>query len=298
MKETLQDLDFSSPWGRDVFGMTKDKTEHGQPINDIDLAQQGFDVKIVNGQNNQYRLFSRIRHDNKNTVLVVAKGDGRLYSIKSHGKDSLVFPASLSSSWPQDINLIFLDLINPLPYDLLIFSKLRLMNIPIESIPNLIVQHYSNPVDETLLKFFQDFIPLVDELKKTTRFFLLGHSNSCELIARFYDLILDKKSIAGLIFCNPATNTYMQQQEKIKYFYCKIQQPILILQHQQDTSKKSSVVLSQRLFDDFVTMDSKYIKVLAGGSNQGLPEFSVGYHGFREIESQVCEEIKKFIGEI
>ena len=290
-----------SPWGWGITGLPMDPTEHGRPMSpgEIDQHYNGRIKTIqVQATNSEYNVLLMGDQRNTKTVIAFPKGDGRLYVFSEQNLHaSLLFPGSLIDHFPADVNLAIVSAINPLPYDLLLFAKKRFKNIEPAVLAYLIKN--LDPVDlmnETILKFYQDFSFLINEIKKEFpgKIILMGHCTSAELMSRYYDLITNKKSISGLILCNPMTNKMMRDSEILRYFISIPECPVMVIQHEEDPTDASSIINSQRICDGTGSTQAKLV-ALSGGTNRGASHFSLGYHGFRDIEQQVCQEISTFV---
>ena len=301
LKEKINfNLDLSSPRGWGHYGQDGDACEHGHTINkqDIKNLKKEYNLTIdeLNFDNRQYKIISQFSESATDTLIVINGGDGRLYLM-----DSTVLPEGLI--WPyfhicqqKNINLIMLDHNYQLSWgwqskaDTKLLSKLH-QNLN-ETITVSVLGNVLNFIDD--FKFILDYI----RVSNNSKLWLMGHCSSANLIAKIHDLNEYNDRYNGIVLLNPFWQKNWQNILKnMQYFSKKLIKPLLVIQHEQDTSSGCSKEIALKIINDVDTTNKKYVG-LTGGINQGAPNFSMGYHGFRGIHDKIIEVFNNFRNEI
>ena len=299
------DLDLTNPKGLGID--TADPalpSDHGEHITDQDIEKlksyiSGLDVLTIPGTIREHRYLAKIRDGNKSTVIFIPGGVGWLYSIDAGlSIKGFVYPLTLLPSWPDDVNLIVVDMDHDLGWLWASKSELRLQNVDLIRYQYLLTRDlFGDPYSKKLIAAFHDIqviLQHVSDLTKT-KIWLAGHCNSCDMLARFYDFSLRRNLIDGLIFTSPFWVKYWHKpKDKISYFKTPVTVPLIVLQHQHDRNKGCHADIAKKIITDSKSTQTDFIE-LDGGTDQGLPHFSMGYHGFRGVEPQLTEAIYDFI---
>lgn len=299
-------LDTSNPKG---WGLSVEESlpgEHGKILTDADVEniknnidRVGF--QTINGYTSRHTCFVKSRPGNRDTVIVFPGGSGRLYALNSASiPNGLVFPTNLLAFWPEDINLVVMDLRHGLDWNWYNYSSPRLKNVSNDKHDNILVQTKmtAQPFNYRLLVAFRDFKTIIGEINDLlgdTRVWLVGHCTSSDLISRFHDFIDDRSIIDGIIFTNPIwKRDWEEKLDKMKYFHTTVNVPLMTIQHRDDKNKSTASEIAKKILVDSGSPDQEFVE-LSGGIDQGCGHFSMGHHGFRDIESQLVSAMAQFI---
>jgi hypothetical protein len=299
---TAFNLDTSSRRGWGLVGPDDDATEHGHHITEDDIKNlsEKYNIKcqqlLIN--NRQYRLLSLVQDSATETLFYINGGDGRLYLI-----DSTVLPDGLVMPlWQEcinrNVNLIILDHDHTLPWGWNAnYNPNKFLKLYEYFIKNK--DKISN-ADTNLAKVFyhiQDLEIILKQVKEETNtsIWLMGHCSSTVLISIINDKFKDPELFNGMIFLNPFwKQNWEETLDKMSYFLTPVKKPLLVIQHRDDPCKGTSVDIAKKIVSDSSHSLAKYVE-LSGGTDQGCPHFSMGYHGFRDIEDLLILEITNFI---
>jgi hypothetical protein len=301
------DLDLTNPKGLGID--TADPalpSDHGEHITDQDIEKlksyiSGLDVLTIPGTIREHRYLAKIRDGNKSTVIFIPGGVGWLYSIDAgESPAGFVYPLTVFPSWPDDVNLIVVDMDHDLGWLWASKSDLRLQNVDLDRYQYLLTRDLlGDPYSKKLITAFHDMqviLQHVSDLTKT-KIWLAGHCNSCDMLARFYDFSLHRGLIDGLIFTSPLWVKYWHKlKANISYFKTPLTVPLIVLQHRDNANKGCHAEIATKVISDSKSTQTDFIE-LDGGQDLGLPHFSMGYHGFRGIESQLVSSIIRFINQ-
>jgi len=299
------ELDLTNPKGLGIETADPNlPSEHGEHLTDQDIEKiksyvPGLDVLTIPGTIRKHRYLAKIREGNQSTVIFIPGGIGWLYSIdKGQSLAGFVYPLTLLPSWPDEINLVMVDMDHDLGWLWASKSQLRLQNVDLDRYQYLLNKDlFDDPYSKKLIAAFHDLQLILRHISQATKtkIWLAGHCNSCDMLARFYDFSLHRSLIDGLIFTSPFWIKYWHKpKDKISYFRVPVSVPLLIVQHQHDRNKGCHADIATRIIKDSKSTRTDYVE-LNGGIDQGLPHFSMGYHGFRGIESQLSDLISIFI---
>lgn len=299
-------LDTSNPKG---WGLADNETlsgEHGKILTDADIGNitkniPGVDFCSINGHTERHTCFIKSRPGNRDTVIMFPGGSGRLYALNSASiPNGLVFPTNLLSFWPDNINLVVMDLRHGLDWNWYNYNSPRLKNISNDKHDNILVQTKmtAQPFNYKLLVAFRDIKNIINHINVklgSTKVWLVGHCTSSDLISRFHDFIDDRSIIDGMIFTNPIwKRDWEEKLDKMKYFHTTVSVPLMTIQHRDDKNKSTASAIAQKILVDSKSSVTKFVE-LSGGIDQGCGHFSMGHHGFRNIEPQLISAMAQFI---
>jgi hypothetical protein len=299
-------LDSGNPKG---WGLSDDESlpsEHGKILTDKDIENivqniSNVEFRSVPGYSSRHTCFIKNRPGNRDTVIVFPGGSGRLYALNSASLPSgLVFPTNLLHFWPDDVNLVVMDLRHGLDWNWYNYNSPRLRNISDNKHNDILVQTKltAQPFNYKLLVAFRDIKSIIGYINETlgnTKIWLTGHCTSSDLISRFYDFIDDKSIIDGMIFTNPIwKHDWKEKLDKMKYFHTEVRVPLMAIQHRDDKNKSTASDIARKILVDSKSPITEFTE-LSGGVDQGCGHFSMGYHGFREIEPQLVSSMIRFI---
>jgi hypothetical protein len=299
-------LDSSNPKG---WGLSDDESlpgEHGKILTDTDIENIKQNIPNVRfhsvpGHTSSHTCFVKSRPENRHTVIVFPGGSGRLYALNSTSiPNGLVFPVNLLSFWPDDINLVVMDLRHGLDWNWYNYNSPRLKNINNDRHDSILTQikMTAQPFNYRLLVAFKDIKTITNHVRDMlgdTKIWLVGHCTSSDLISRFHDFIDDRSIIDGMIFTNPIwKRDWEEKLDKMKYFHTTVNVPLMTIQHRDDKNKSTAAAIAQKILVDSNSPSTKFVE-LSGGIDQGCGHFSMGHHGFREIETQLVSTISQFI---
>lgn len=146
--------------------------------------------------------------------------------------------------------------------------------------------------------FIKDFENILEYIKKltNTNLWLMGHCSSAVMVSIIHDVNQYNHLYKGIILLAPWWNKIWREKglDKMKYFSTEVNKPLLVIQHAEDPCVGIHPEISKKIVNDINTPLTKYVE-LNGGIDQGCPNFSLGYHGFRGIEHKVINEINDFI---
>lgn len=315
------DLDTSSPRGWCKLGEPGDACEHGHQINkeDIERLKAHYNLQISEHifNNNKYRLISLLNEGATDTVVSILGGDGKYYVVDSTIlPDGLIMPL-FEQCKNKKLNLIIIDPEYELEWawnssltsEFKHFSNLtKYLNKKLPSMRHLILTMFKNnnrllSSKISWLKRVQDFVIdfelILKHIKNVTQnnLWLMGHCSSTMLISVINDLNLYNNYYKGVIFLNP----FWQQDWKktigsMEYFLNPMQKPLLVIQHRDDKTIGANSDIAKKIVRKTNNPMAKFIE-LSGGTDKGCPTFSMGYHGFRDLENILIEEINSFIKE-
>lgn len=299
------DLDLTNPKGMGIDTADPDlPSDHGEHLTDQDIEKlkfyiPGLDTLTIPGTIRKHRYLAKIREGNQSTVVFIPGGIGWLYSVdKGQTLAGFVYPLTLLKSWPDDVNLIIVDMDHDLGWLWASRSDFRLQNVDLDRYRYLLTKDlFNDSYSKKLVAAFHDIQVIVQHISAMTKtkVWLTGHCNSCDMLARFYDFSLHRNMIDGLIFTSPFWIKYWHKpKDKITYFKTPVNIPFLVVQHRCDGNRGCHADIATKIISDSRSTQADYIE-LDGGIDQGLPHFSMGYHGFRGIETQLTESIRKFI---
>jgi len=299
------DLDLTNPKGLGIETADPNlPSDHGEHLTDRDIEKlksyvPGLDVLTIPGTIRQHRYLARIREGNQSTVIFIPGGIGWLYSVDAeHSLSGFVYPLTLLSSWPDDINLVIVDMDHDLGWLWASKSQFRLQNVDLDRYRYLLTKDlFDDPYSKKIIAAFHDLQLMIKYINDTTKtkIWLAGHCNSCDMLARFYDFSLHRDLIHGLIFTSPFWIKYWHKpRDKITYFKTPVSVPLLVVQHRHDRNRGCHADIANKIIEDSKSAHTDYIE-LDGGIDQGLPHFSMGHHGFRDIESQLTMSIQSFV---
>jgi hypothetical protein len=140
--------------------------------------------------------------------------------------------------------------------------------------------------------FKEDIDSILCGIPKEQKAWLVGHCSSADFLARYTDMETLKKP-HGLIMWNPLWLGWQRAEQKETYFQTQPSCHLLVVQHKQDTAISTSEERATHIVDHYHF--NKKLKILDGGINQGLPCFSLGYHGFKNIEDELVKVTAEFI---
>lgn len=325
------DLDTSSPRGWCKLGEPGDATEHGHQINneDIERLKKHYNLQVSKHtiNNNNYTLFALLNENATDTVVSVLGGDGKYYVI-----DSTILPDGLIMPFyehcrKKNLNFIIIDpeyalehawnsfIIKPafniIPdkntdfFNTLNSTTRKYFSNKIPIIKKLLVENKKHsilkekyPWIEDVLKFSTDLEKILEYIKKLTHtnVWLMGHCSGCTMISLIYDFNKYEDLYKGIIFLNPIfKQTWKEELESMEYFYTPLNKPLLVIQHRDDKTIGANIHIAKKIVENAsATIKAKYIE-LVDGTDQGSPTFSMGYHGFRDIENMVINAIDTFI---
>lgn len=319
-------LDTSSPRGWCELGEPGDATEHGHQINDEDIQRlkEHYNLQISQHtiNNNNYTLFALLNENATDTIVSILGGDGKYYVI-----DSTILPDGLIMPFyehcrEKKLNFIIIDPEYALEHswnNFIIAPAFKLLNKDPNIFPHRIKKYIKKKVTiikklliknenhlilkkkypwiENVLRFSTDLKKILEYVKKLTHtdVWLMGHCSSCVMISLIYDINKYKDLYKGIIFLNPVfKNSWKEELDSMKYFYTALNKPLLVIQHRDDRTLGANIHIAKKIVRDASTTKKKYIE-LVGGTDQGSPTFSMGYHGFRDIEYMVIDAIDTFI---
>lgn len=278
-------------------------SEHGEKTTDTDIENlskhvSGFGILEIPGLLKDHKFYSKIKKENKSTVLFIPGGIGHTYALDStQFPNGYVLPLNLFAHWPNDVNLVVADMCHDLGWSWHRESKIHLKNIDKQKHQYLLGKTFPGKWTSELIDAFYDLRTITRYVKETTEsnLWLAGHCSSCDLIARFYDFVDDKTDMSGLILTNPLWLDYnWKPRDLIRYFHSSVDIPLLSVQHEQDPNTGTHPDIAKKILNESKSPLTEYIG-LSGGINQGLPNFSMGYHGFRDIEDQLVSSMIDFI---
>jgi hypothetical protein len=289
-------LDTSSPRGWGNPGKDGDACEHGHIINEQDLEnlKKEYNLKIdeLHFDHRQYKIISLFNETAKDTLTVINSGDGRLYLM-----DSTILPEGLI--WPyfhlcqqRNINLVMLDHNYQIDWNWQRESDIKLLSKLYKNLNETIALSVLGNV----LYFINDFKFILDHIRASndSKLWLLGHCSSANLITKIHDLNEYNDRYHGMVLLNPYWQKNWQNKlKKMQYFSKEINKPLLVIQHEQDPCVCSGKEIAKKIFEDADTEQKKYVGLI-GGTDQGSPHFSMGYHGFRDIHDKLIEAFDKF----
>ena len=155
--------------------------------------------------------------------------------------------------------------------------------------------------NKTLLNmhiFIKDFKNILEYIKNltNTELWLMGHCSSAVIISIIYDSNQYNHLYKGMIFLNPWWKKNWREKglDEMNYFSTKVIKPLLVVQHSEDPCVGTHPDICKKILSNINSPLTRYVE-LDGGIDQGCPHFSLGYHGFRDIEEKVIDEINKFI---
>lgn len=304
------DLDTSSPRGWCKLGEPGDATEHGHRINDEDIQRlkEHYNLQvsehIVN--NNKYRLISLLNEGATDTVVSILGGDGKYYVIDSTIlPDGLVMPL-FEYYREKKLNVVIIDPEYALEHAWNSFLVGYLPNNVKAPILKKVILKNSN--DDRLLEklpwwknvktFTEDMEKILKHIKDftSTDLWLMGHCSGATMTALIHDLNRYNDLYNGMILLNP----YWQQRwestlDTMDYFLVPPTKSVLVIQHRDDRTIGANTNIAKKIVENAAkTTKSTYVE-MQGGTDQGSPTFSMGYHGFRDLEREVIEHIQTFI---
>lgn len=219
---------------------------------------------------------------NKNTIIIIPGGNGKFYTLNDGVMEGLVFPGNLVDHLYQDVNLVLASVPHGLPW---VWTHVKLKNYP-RTISEFAAISKNSPKQETIYQLLNSFVLLNGIIGVAgtefpeSKIWLAGHCTSCNLIAKFSDSVSDPNHYHGAIFMNP-------RRSHGDYFLRGFEKPLLVIQHMEDLSPGSS--------RDQPIPTATAVKEITGGTDFGYHSFSLGFHGFRDREDLVCQEIKTFV---
>lgn len=301
----MHNLDLTNPKGLGQLGNDDYHGEHGEPMTQIDIdrlcAHTSATHREITLKHHVYDLVELNTNGAKNTVILIAGGEQRVFCLDSTTyPDGFIMPANLIHLWAQhNINVILL-----CPRYKMSWAWQGILNdrknTSIATFKYIKMAKNEN-VMSTLPKELQQLIRLKDDvecllksLPQDQKYWLVGHCASSDAIARYIDMPFLVKPAGAILWSPVVKNTWEQWLDHIYYFKQKVKVPVLFVQHQQDQCKGANPVVAAHLHK-VTDADCKELVMLDGGENQGLPHFSMGYHGFRGIEDQLVAVSADFI---
>lgn len=298
-------LDISSPRGFGQRGQDGDATEHGtactiEHLLDLCNSTDAY-IKEISTPGGTYKLICTDADNSNTTVFLIAGGVQQVFCLDSNaGPEGFVLPLNLISLWKEhNINVAVIVPPYTMPWGWWAMvpssktnqiSNRTVLTMPPDS-PSIAIN--------MIVRFQEDLHHLLNNFQDQ-QCWLVGHCSSADMIARYYSVEQVTKP-AGLVLWNPPNNTWkitneVNNMDDLIYFYTKVDVPVLFVQHQQDTCPAGSVEAAKKIFDDCTSPEKKLV-ILDGGTNQGCPNFSMGYHGFRGIESALVQTTAEFIND-
>lgn len=276
------------------IGNDDDPTEHGRLCTDADIErlcqQTDSVVKEVELPNGTYKLIYSDVGSNR-TVILVAGGTHELFCLD----DSFLMPATTINHWRQHkINTIVINPSFPIPWGLpakissrfakKIADKLIFYKKPKESAPDkFFIDIY--------LKFAEDIHSLLEQTSGEV--WLIGHCQSAEALVQYCDIASVKKP-SGLVLWNPIWISRKKDPTVAEYFLTNNTFPLFVAQHKHDRCPDTSVELAELIVQQSHATHKKLV-LLEGGTDEGLPSFSLGHHGFRGIEQELVQATAEFM---
>jgi hypothetical protein len=298
----MYSLDMQNPKGHCHPGSVSDLNDHGLPCTEADIIQlakhTNATISTHAAPNGNHTLLSKYTVNSKNTVILITGGDHRPYCLDSNNyPGGYLLPGNTMHLWTaHNINVI---LIIP-PYIMDWSWQVRMKNRnKVFKDSNKMIRFKKNKnipphvgVFNSLLMFEEDIDSILCSIPKEQKVWLAGHCSSADFLARYADMETLKKS-HGLIMWNPTWIGWQHTEQKEKYFQTQPSCHLLVVQHKQDPAISTSEERARHIVDHYYF--NKKLKILDGGINHGLPCFSLGYHGFKDIEDQLVKVTAEFI---
>jgi hypothetical protein len=288
-------LDLNNSKGNNKLGDTineNDPGEHGHVLtkeeSTVLAATLGGYVQDLDAN------FWLIRVDCENpvgTVLLTAGGDHRIYMLNSDDfPDGAIFPMTTLLEWKKhNLNVavlgsnvcaewgwnfsVYQTKFDALTTDILL-EKMFNGALP-PSKPDVFA--YLHGIETAIAVLRLDNLPLS----------VIGHCTSTALITKYIVLANDYKFksviLISPIFVKEFSNVISPYERYIK----KSEIPTLVINHRDDPCYYVSSEISKQISKDRI--------ILSGGTNAGCPNFSLGHHGYREIETALVNAIADFI---
>lgn len=297
----MYSLDMSNPKGQCQPGDPSHASDHGHPCTETDIIRlaQHTNCKLSthNAPNGTHTLLSKNVPGAINTVILLTGGDHIPHCLdNSDYPNGYLLPGNTLHLWSvYNINVILV--IPPYTMDWSWSTRMKNRN-KVYRDSNKMIHVKKNQkipphvgVFNSLLMLEEDMDHILRSIPEQQRIWMSGHCSSADFIARYVDVETLIKP-HGIIMWNPLwlgwqnnnTETYFQTQQKSN---------LLVVQHRQDTALSTSVERAKHIVDYYNF--KKKLQIVEGGINQGLPCFSMGYHGFRGMEEQLVELTAEFI---
>lgn len=298
----MYSLDMQNPKGHCRPGNFSDLNDHGVPCTEADIIQlakhTSATISTHAAPNGNHTLLSKYTENSKNTVILITGGDHRPYCLDSNNyPKGYLLPGNTIHLWAaHNINVILI--IPPYTMDWSWQNRMKHRNKVFKD-SNKMIRFKKNKnipphvgVFNSLLMFEEDIDSILCSIPTEQKVWLAGHCSSADFLARYTDMEILKKS-HGLIMWNPTWIGWLHTEQKEKYFQTQPPCHLLVVQHKQDPATSTSEERARHIVDHYHF--NKILEILDGGTNQGLPCFSYGYHGFKDIEDQLVKATAEFI---
>ena len=299
----MYNLDLSSPRGYGRYGNDGDATEHGTVCTFADLDRlcnsTGAYIKTISTPNGSYNLICIDATSSANTVILIAGGTQEVFCLDSSiGPNGFVMPLNLIEMWKEyGINIAIVVPTYAMPWGWWALASATKTNYISNKMVFVKKPTIAKTAIDSILRFQEDLHYLLTSFADQ-QCWLVGHCSSADMIARYYSTERVKKP-RGMVLWNPPNYTWratneINNMDNLKYFFTDVLVPVLFVQHSQDTCPAAGNLVAEKLFND-CNSSEKELVILSGGDNQGCPNFSMGYHGFRGIEDMLVQATAKFI---
>lgn len=300
----MYSLDMQNPKGKGLPGNISYANDHGYPCTELDLIQlakhTNSNISTHHAPNGNHTLLSKFVKGSNNTIILLTGGDHLPHCLNSKDyPNGYLLPGNTLHFWAaHNINVILL--IPPYTMDWSWSVRMQNRNEVYRNSNKMIhVKKNKNipshvGVFNSLLMLEEDIDSILKSITEEQRVWLAGHCSSADFFARYTDIQKLKKP-HGLIMWNPLWLGWQKNNKTETYFQTQPRCHLLVVQHKKDTALSTSEERAKHIVDNYNF--NKKLKIVEGGINQGLPCFSMGYHGFRGMEEQLVKITAEFIND-
>lgn len=328
MTSRILNLDTNHPRGWGELGQTGDACQHGHQATEADLENlkkhYGLEISYHTVNDNKYRIISLLNKEATDTIIHIIGGDGKYYLMDSNDIPNGLIMPFFEDCKRKKINLIIVDPEYPLEWgwEYLMNAefverltkekkiiKNKIASLVLTSLGRqFYIKNYEKITENFFVKnknlfkvhtFIKDFKNILEYIKilTDTNIWLMGDCSGATLISVMYDINKYNQLYKGMIFFSPYWKKFWKEKdlEIMNYFLTKVTKPLLVIQHINDPCQGVDPKISKRIVTNIKNPSlTKYVE-LDGGIDQGCPNFSLGYHGYRGIEHQFIDEVYDFI---
>jgi hypothetical protein len=291
---SLLDLDNAKGRGEDNADESL-PSEHGRWITNEDIAYNGFTCVESVDTFNKHRILFKEKPKKEKTLIFLPGGAGRVHAVTP---DLLVMPTNYINLFPNDFNIVSIDYDHNMGWS---FAREVERVVPprgmlIGSLSNKAINMMPAGPVKKLMTGLLDLEKVLQQIKIMFpgEHWISGHCNSCELLSKHY-AFYPNPTYQGMIFLSPSwRNSWKETIGSMQYFAKTLEIPLLSIAHKYDSARVVGVELTHRISEQSKSPRREVIEV-EGGTDNGLPHFSMGHHGFFGIDKQIIDHVTKFV---
>lgn len=290
------DIDVNNSKGNNRLGDYVNENDPGEHGHIVDRLESNTMAATLGGfiqDLDDHFWLLRVNCDNPvGTVLITAGGDHRIYMFDSADfPDGAIFPITTISEWQKynlNVAVLMSDIGTKWGWNFSVYQT-KFDALTTDILLEKMFNGSLKPVNAELFKYLHAIESAMQILRQDNLpISIVGHCTSTALVTKYIVLANDYnfKSVILIspIFMKTSEHAIVPYERYIK----RSEIPTLVVNHRTDPCYYVSHDISAQISSNCV--------ILEGGTDNGCPNFSVGYHGYRDIEPELVRTIANFIG--